>query len=254
MSENGTTQGMVKSDETLFAIIEGLRALDGAGVTELANHLDMAKSAVHKHLKTLEYHGYVVKHDNVYRLSFSFLVLGGYARHRNKLCRLAGPKVRDVAKQLGVVATFSVEENGRGVVVHQANELPIDVRSHIGTEFDLHIIAPGKALLARLSDERIREIIDRRGLYRATERTIGSVDDLMEEIHTIRDRGYAISIEEGVEGEASIGVAVEHPESGTLAALAISCPVTESARAKLETEYAERLFETVSELRYQLSG
>jgi IclR family transcriptional regulator, acetate operon repressor len=43
----------VKSTETTFEIIEALMDLDGAGVTELANYLDLPKSNVHNYLSTL---------------------------------------------------------------------------------------------------------------------------------------------------------------------------------------------------------
>ena len=43
----------IKSDETLFDIVELLRETDGAGVTEVADRLDVAKSTVHGHLTTL---------------------------------------------------------------------------------------------------------------------------------------------------------------------------------------------------------
>lgn len=246
--------GMVKSDETLFSIIEALRDLDGAGVTELADHLGMAKSAVHKHLKTLAHHGYAVKRGNAYRLGFKYLTLGGHVRHRDELCRLAGPQAEGIAGDLGVVAVFSVEENGRGVVAYQENELSIDLRTHVGTSFDLHASAHGKAMLSLMSDDRIGTIADRTGLPKATDRTIGTRGELFEEIETVRERGFAISIEEIAEGEASVAVPLEHPDVETIGALSVSCPVTNTARSKLEGEYAERLFEAVSEIRYQLSG
>lgn len=254
MSDPEKPGGMVKSDETLFSIIEGLYSLEGAGVTELADHLGMAKSAAHKHLKTLEHHDYVEKRATKYHLSFQFLRLGGFVRNRNHLCRLAKPKVHNIATDLEVVASFSIEENGTGIVVHQINELEIDIRGFIGAQFDLHLIAQGKALLAQLSDDRIRDIIDRRGLTAATEQSIDSIDEVLEEVDVVRDRGYAVSIEEAAEGEASVGVAVEDPDTGTLGAYAISCPVTNTVRRRLESEYVERLFEVVSETRYQLSA
>lgn len=245
---------MVQSDETLFSIVESLRRLDGAGVTELAEELGMAKSAVHKHLKTLAHHGYVSKRSGAYHLGFEFLVLGGHVRHADELSRLVGPRVDELAAELDRVAMFSVEENGRGIIVHQANQLSIDIHTHIGTPYDLHLLAPGKAMLARLSDERIREIAAETGLPAVTDRTIDSVERLVAEIESVREHGFATSVEEGTEGEATVAVALEHPENGTLGALSITGPVTTSVERTLETEYAERLFEVASEVRYQLSG
>ena len=254
MSEASEPTGMVKSDETLFAIVEAIRDLDGAGVTQLADDLGMTKSAVHKHLKTLEHYEYVRKQDGTYRLGFKFLMLGGYVRGANPLCRLAEPKVAELAKDLGVVSMFSVEEYGRGIIVHQENELSIDIRTDVGTAFFLHQLASGKAMMARLPDEEIRSVVDRFGLPTLTGHTIDSPRTLFEEIEEIRERGFAISMEEGASGEASVGVAIEDPETDTLGAVSISRPVTTGVKEKLAHHDAERLFETVSEIRYQLDS
>jgi len=51
MAEEGTT-GIQTIDRT-FGIVEAMIELEGAGVTELANHVDLPKSTVHHHLLTL---------------------------------------------------------------------------------------------------------------------------------------------------------------------------------------------------------
>ncbi|WP_082146831.1 helix-turn-helix domain-containing protein [Halostagnicola sp. A56] len=79
-------QGIVKSDQTLFTIIEALDHLGQAGVTDLANYTGKSKSSVHKHLKTLDKGHYVVKDRGQYRLSFKFLHFGGSVRSNCSIC------------------------------------------------------------------------------------------------------------------------------------------------------------------------
>lgn len=57
-------------------MIDALEELGGTGMTDLAEHLDLSKSAVYKHLYTLKERQYVVKDGNDYRLSLQFLTLG----------------------------------------------------------------------------------------------------------------------------------------------------------------------------------
>jgi len=54
--------------------------LDGAGVTELANQLDVAKSTIHGHLTSMRAHGFVVKRGTEYRLGLGFFDYGQYVR------------------------------------------------------------------------------------------------------------------------------------------------------------------------------
>lgn len=78
----------IKATETTLTIIEELKSEDGGRVTELAESLDLAKSAVHNHLSTLMEHGYVIKEGNVYHLSLKFLEIGGYQSTRQARVRL----------------------------------------------------------------------------------------------------------------------------------------------------------------------
>ena len=57
-------------------MIETLRDLDGAGVTELATKLDHLKSGIHHHLSTLREEGYVLKDGNDDHVSLRFREIG----------------------------------------------------------------------------------------------------------------------------------------------------------------------------------
>jgi DNA-binding IclR family transcriptional regulator len=63
-----STGSSVNSVERTFKIVNGLQELDGAGVTELAAHLDLPKSTVHNYLTTLEQEDYVVRENDQYRV------------------------------------------------------------------------------------------------------------------------------------------------------------------------------------------
>lgn len=53
----------VGATATAVRVIEALAERGETGVTELARELDLSKSAVHKHLRTLERLGYVISED-----------------------------------------------------------------------------------------------------------------------------------------------------------------------------------------------
>ena len=63
----------VKSVETAFRIVDALKTLNGAGVSELAAHLDIPKSTVHNYLSTLVQEEFVVKEGSSYRVGIQFL-------------------------------------------------------------------------------------------------------------------------------------------------------------------------------------
>lgn len=76
IGRSATDRG-VKSDETLFSIIEMLQSGEWAGISEISREIDVANSTVHRHLQSLLTHELVVKHNGRYRLGYRFLELGG---------------------------------------------------------------------------------------------------------------------------------------------------------------------------------
>src|SRR5699024_6551507 len=97
----------VKATATSFAILEAVRDRDGAGVTELARALDLAKSAVYKHLMTLTRLGYLVKEDTTYYLSLTFQGFGTRARERYPIY-IAEPAIDNLAGTTGNVVNFMI--------------------------------------------------------------------------------------------------------------------------------------------------
>lgn len=102
----------VKTTQRSLDIIETLREMDGARLTELADRLELPNSTVHNHLSTLMERDYVLKDGDVYRVSLRFLDLGEYARNRRKVYELAKPEIGELADETGEVANLLVEENG----------------------------------------------------------------------------------------------------------------------------------------------
>src|SRR6056297_3296879 len=77
MNTNGGGR-QVQATKTSLEVMETLRELDGARVTELAEALDLSPSTVHAHLSTLVSADYVVKSGDIYHLSLQFLGLADY--------------------------------------------------------------------------------------------------------------------------------------------------------------------------------
>ena len=66
----------LKTVERTTRVIKALETLDGAGVTELATHLDMSKSSTYHYLVTLRKEDFVVKNGDQYDLGLQLLLSG----------------------------------------------------------------------------------------------------------------------------------------------------------------------------------
>lgn len=238
----------IKSTQTLFTIIDRLREMESAGVSQLAADLDMPKSTVHVHLKTIEEEGYLIKDDGEYRTSLRFLEVGGETRQRLDAFQVARSAVDELALETGEAAHFGVEEGGKRVLVYSSTlEDGLYDNSPVGYHTHIHWTAMGKALLAKLSDDCVDHIIDEHGLSEATEHTVTDRDRLFEELEGIRERGYAIETDEHRDGLATISIATEQDSADQEpAGIGISGPTHRIMEKNADNELVETIQNAVN--------
>lgn len=221
----GSVRKTIKSTETAFAIIEFLADNAGGGVTEIADDLNISKSTVHNHLKTLEKNEYVVKEDGRYVLGYRFVTLGGKARQRAKLHDVAKPEINWLVEETGESACVAAEEYGHLIYLYQARgERAVTTDSHTGTRVLPHCTALGQAMLAHYPEEQVDAIIEQHGLPERTPNTLTSREALFEEFEQIRERGYAFDDEERIEGLRCVAAPIMDQDE-VCGALSVSGPV-----------------------------
>lgn len=244
----------IESTRRSFAIVETLRELDGARLTEVAAACDLPNSTAYNHLMTLIECGYVVREDDNYRLSLQFLDLGEYTRGRRKLYNVGHSEVEDIAETTGEVASIVVEEAGFGVYICSVDgpdAVPLDI--HVGKRVRLHTTALGKCILAGLPDEHIERILNSNELVACTENTITDRETLFAEVETIREQGIAYALEERVNGIACIAAPVRAETGKVLGALGISGPVQRFSNAETSRKYVESLHNATNVIELKLA-
>lgn len=254
MARTSGTGRTVKSDETLLEIVLALKRMDGAGVTELANELGIAKSTAHSHLKTLHQYEFVVNEEGRYHVGLRFLDLGETARHRKKEYQTVREKVEELARQTDERAQFIVPEHGYGIYLYRAiGDHAVQTDSRIGKHIGLHASSAGKAILANMSDERVDEILEKRGLPAVTEHTITDPDVLEKELAGIRERGYAINKEESTQGLRAVGVPIVGPDDEVLGALSVSGPTHRMKGEWFESEIPDMILGAANEVELNIT-
>ncbi|WP_408960700.1 IclR family transcriptional regulator [Natrinema sp. 74] len=227
--------------------------MDRAGVTDIATQLDLAPSAVHKHLSTLQEHRYVIKDGSKYRLGLRFFELGGYTRHQMELYNTAKPELKSLAEETGEKTNLLVEEHGLGIYIYRSmgNEA-IQINTYTGESVYLHNTALGKAILAHLPEERVKEVADHHGLPSATERTITNVDDLFESLAEIRNRGFAFDDEERINGLRCVAVPLLD-DGEAIGAISVSGPRSRMTDDRFQEEIPNKLSQKANLIELDLS-
>lgn len=239
---------------TAFDLVETVQALDGARLTELSEELDLAKSTVHRHLKTLEHRGYLVKEDDEYRVGIRFLDLGIHARNRVPGYEITAEKTHEIAEETGELTVFMIEEHGRGYILgRERGPHAVATKTRVGKKIYLHATAGGKCILAHLDEAKVEAIIDRWGLPAFTDSTITDPAELSRELEQIRDRGYAFSRAEHLNGVNTISAPILDETGDVFGALSISGPGNRMRGDRLETEMRDYLLGAVNELELNIT-
>jgi len=253
MRETATEGTGVQSDETLFAIVEQLRETGGAGVTELATALGLAKSTVYDHLASMRAHGFVVKQGNTYRLGLEFFSHGQDVRSRFDVYGPARAVVDELEGRTDEMVWLFVHENGRVMALYgHAGDTDIDRNALIGSWAYMHCNSSGKAILAHLPEAEVDAVVDRHGLVPRTENTITDRAELDAELDRIRDRGYALNLGEDLAGIHAVAVPLLF-DGEVRGALSIAGPAHRVTRERCESELLDLLVAARNEIELTLA-
>lgn len=233
----------LKTVNTSIKVLQSLEQLNGAGVTELANYLDLSKGAVHNHLSTLRANKLIVKNGDEYHLALQFITFGEYVKNRSPLYRSGREEIDRIAIKTGEYAHLMAEEYGQGIHLYKdkgENAVGEPYHNRNLQEADhLHYSAAGKAILSSLQDGNVESIIEQFGLPKRTDNTITTPESLFEELEEIRDRGYAFNDEEEIEGLRAVGAPIHAKKGEIIGAVSISGPVSRLKGDRFRTEIPE---------------
>lgn len=202
-------------------------------ISELSTRSGLPLPTVHRLLKALVSLGHVRQTPSRrYALGPRLIRLGEIASQT--LGSAAKPFLSQLVDITGETANFAIREGDLIVYVAQVpSRHSMRMFTEIGRRVLPHCTGVGKALLAQLPDASVKEIVQRNGMPAMTDQTITNIDDLMEDLHRIRERGWAED-----NGEQEIGVrCIAAPVLGTgiLSAISVSGPA-----ARLTPEVTDR--------------
>lgn len=240
---------VAKTTETSLQAIEALLELNGASIDKISEHLGLSPSTAHRHLATLEKHGYVIREGARYETSLKFLTIGGHTQRRVTGYPMIKEKVDMLATETGERAQFIVEENGQRVYLYtEVGQSAVQTGAHIGKRGPLHTSAAGKAIMSGLSHDRVKSIVEKIGLESRNENHITDRETLYAELDEIRKRGYAFNRQETTSGVHAVGAAVSDSDGGIIGALSVSGPANRLTGDRFTETMPELILGAVNEL------
>lgn len=197
-------------------------------VTDVSRLLTVPKSTAHNLLRTLEHFDFVSQ-DRVskhYRLGRKLFELGTLYSRGNDLLTCALPHLLNLREKTHETVKLGVLANSEILVV-KALESPLmlHTRGDEGRLAPLYCTGIGKALLALLPNEELRDILAKVGLRSFTPQTVTSLSTLEEQVERVRKDGYSVDWEENEEGVRCVGAPVRDAGSERVA-ISVAGPAT----------------------------
>jgi IclR family pca regulon transcriptional regulator len=219
----------VGSTEKAFQV---LHAFDGPSrhmtLVDIARVSGLDRSAAQRLVHTLEALGYLyrVPETRNYGLTTKVLQFSYNYVRANELIDKASPYLLDISRRLGETTNL-LELDGHEIVF--VARLPA------------MFTAAGIAILSRLSDERVREILAQTPLDPLTHYTETHPDKLLERVRKVARRGYAVIENETVLGDISVAAPVTDHGGMAVAAINISVPTSRWSIERVEAELAQHV-------------
>jgi IclR family KDG regulon transcriptional repressor len=224
---------MGKDNYLITSVKNGLRILrlfsidePELGITEISNRMGLNKSTVHRLIKTFEKEGFIEKNQKTrkYQLGLSLLNLSGIIDIHTESYREALPILESLVNKLGEAAHISVLEGTNTIYLHKVQcKHPVRLLSHVGKNNPCSCTSSGKVILAFQSEEVIESVISQ-GLPHCGPNSITDPMQFRNNLREIRQKGYAICIDELHEGVISIAAPIRDYSGEVIAAVSVVGP------------------------------
>ena len=226
-AENGSS-GLIKSVQKSLKILKYvINSDDEVNLSDIEKNLGYNISTIHHSLKTLMQEGFISQNKATRKYDIGpeifFAWLGG--RKPEKYFSRVTPILEECVRATGETTNLFIRDDDEAVCITGC-ESNYTLRAFlmIGRRIPLTCTAAGKAFLAHLKDEELRNIVNRAGLKKYLSNTLTDLESLSEDLITSRERGYTIENDEFEEMITAVGVPVFDHNGRVICALSTIAP------------------------------
>lgn len=207
------------------------------GISALAARLGLAKSTVHRLATTLVEYDILEQNRETgkYRLGLALFELGTLVRRKMDVMSEAQAQIHALADLSGETVQLAILDHLSVLYIRiRESRQAVRMSTGLGSRAPAHCTSVGKALLAYQAPEVIQQVIDN-GLQRYTPNTITEGPRLLEELASVRQKGYAIDDEEIESGLRCVAAPIRNHSGRVVAAISVAAPVQRMTKKNLQT-------------------
>ncbi|MEN6625554.1 MAG: IclR family transcriptional regulator [Candidatus Sumerlaeia bacterium] len=225
---------IMKTFEVLEVFRERPRGLTYMELVE--RYPRISRVSLYRILCSLDKLGYLRKDErtNRYELGTKFIELGRITEARQDVVRIAHPYMERVLSQFGETVNLA-RIQGKELVYLSIMEgwHPLRLFEIPNRQQAIYCSGVGKVILAYMTDEQREEMLDKVELKPLTANTITDKARLMEELDSIRLRGFSEDHEENIIGVSCVAAPILNGQGRCLAGMSVTGPTARNTPAKL---------------------
>jgi DNA-binding IclR family transcriptional regulator len=219
------TESTVQSVDRAITIMEILARAGAAGVTEIARELDVHKSTAFRLVAALERRGLVEQAEDrgKYRLGMGLLRLAGATTARLDVVQEARPICKKLAADTGETVNIAVLSDHSALYLDQvAGSSALQPHNWVGQHIPLHATSNGKVLISELEQVKLEQTLVSMPSFTGT--TITTKKALRAELAEVRERGYAVAVDELEVGLTALAAPIRNAHGDVIASMSVSGP------------------------------
>ena len=215
--------------KTLTVLEEVVRhQKNGLRFSEIVALTNIPKTSVHRIVGELTKAGYLTRNSETerYRADLKLSSLGAEVLNQFSLRQHMKHHLSVLHRETGYATNLAIRQDMMGVYIDriESRDQGLKLFSEVGQSFPLHSSGLGKVLLAHADEETISRILSQ-PLRRYTDNTITDPVLLREELARIREKGYAMEMEETFRGIICFGAAIFGPGGTCLGSVSNAIPI-----------------------------
>lgn len=196
-------------------------------LTEVSRCIKLPKSTTFRFLEAMASQGLLTldPYGKGYRLGYVLIHWGMLAQSSINLRNDALPFLRSLVDATGETAILSARYGNVSTWIEMIESRhPVRLAMKIGQPLQLHAGASSKVLIAFLPENEQDQILSEIQLNPLYKNTITNRDQLVTELKTIRERGYATSFEETDSGAMGVAAPVYDHTGHVVGGIGIAAP------------------------------
>lgn len=223
-------------------------------LSEVARETGLTRATARRVLLTLEQLGYARSDGRKFELTPKVLDIGYAYLSSLDLAEIAEADMERLVEHTQESCSAAVLDGSEIVyVARMPTKRIMAISLGLGSRLPAFCTSMGRALLADLPDEDVRDLLKNTELPKLTPRTITDLDELCKELAAVRAQGWALVDQELELGLRSVAVPLHNARGTAIAALNVSSNTLRVDLKTLRGDFLPALLETAERINARLA-